>query len=617
MSNQNDGAGQTYTLGLDIGIASVGAALLDADRIRALYVRTFDKAETDKDGESLNKIRREARSARRRLHRRSHRLLRLRRMFKRSGLLLGNSPDLLATAYSPWQLRAEGLDRLLGNSEWAAVLHHLVKHRGFQSTRKSELREDEKVGQMLTGVNLNRQRMQDSGCRTIGEMAWRHPDFSAAKRNKGGLYSHTFARTDLELELAALFAAQRRLGNLFANPDFEQAVHRLLMQRRATLSGAALLKMVGHCTFEKAEYRAPKASHSAERFVWLTRLNNLRLNTRGVIRELSGTERHTLINLPFTQAKLTYKQVRKKLELDDETRFVGLQYSGSNKDPETATLFEARAFHALRKTYEDHGLKTEWARDSNNSARLNQLAYALTVFKEDAEATDWMQQQGIEDAIIQAVLEVSFSDFVRLSTKAIDHILPFMHEGKRYDEAVQLAGYEHHSHIRKGGKSDRIPQFGRQFVTNPVVARALNQARKLVNAIIQQHGIPAGIHIELARDLNRSFKERKEIEREQTRFRDTKQDDIARFVELFGFEPKGGDFLKWRLYREQDARCAYSLEALDANRLFETGYAEIDHALPYSRSFNDGLSNKVLVLTRENRNKANLTPYPALFTSID
>ncbi|MGD9842060.1 MAG: type II CRISPR RNA-guided endonuclease Cas9 [Steroidobacteraceae bacterium] len=44
----------------------------------------------------------------------------------------------------------------------------------------------------------------------------------------------------------------------------------------------------------------------------------------------------------------------------------------------------------------------------------------------------------------------------------------------------------------------------------------------------------------------------------------------------------------------------------------EQGYAEVDHALPYSRSFDDGKNNKVLALTRENRNKGNRTPYEFL-----
>ena len=63
----------SYTLGLDIGNASVGAALLGEDKILGLHVRTFDRAETAKDGVSLNLIRRESRLTRRRIHRRSHR----------------------------------------------------------------------------------------------------------------------------------------------------------------------------------------------------------------------------------------------------------------------------------------------------------------------------------------------------------------------------------------------------------------------------------------------------------------------------------------------------------------------------------------------------------------
>ena len=58
---------QSYSLGLDIGMASVGAALLADDHIIALHVRTFDKAETAKEGESLNLIRRESRLTRRRI----------------------------------------------------------------------------------------------------------------------------------------------------------------------------------------------------------------------------------------------------------------------------------------------------------------------------------------------------------------------------------------------------------------------------------------------------------------------------------------------------------------------------------------------------------------------
>ncbi|MBK8318340.1 MAG: hypothetical protein IPL05_06885 [Betaproteobacteria bacterium] len=47
----------TYTLGLDIGIASVGWCVLELTT-SSILVRAFDKAETAKEGDSLNLVRR-------------------------------------------------------------------------------------------------------------------------------------------------------------------------------------------------------------------------------------------------------------------------------------------------------------------------------------------------------------------------------------------------------------------------------------------------------------------------------------------------------------------------------------------------------------------------------
>ena len=115
MANKNYPA---YTLGLDIGIASVGAALLGANRILALHVRTFDKAEKEPKGDPLNLTRRNARLTRRRIRRRAVRLKRLCRLFKRVGLINNPTPQAFAlTSATPWELRAAGLDRRLSPKE--------------------------------------------------------------------------------------------------------------------------------------------------------------------------------------------------------------------------------------------------------------------------------------------------------------------------------------------------------------------------------------------------------------------------------------------------------------------------------------------------------------------
>ena len=604
-----------YTLGLDIGMASVGAALLlpEEQRILALHVRTFDKAETAKEGESLNKIRRDSRLIRRRLRRRTHRLLRLRRLMKRVGLVAATTPqDFTLPGVSPWTLRAEGLDRRLNNQEWAAALYHIIKHRGFQSNRKSETKSDEKAGEMLAGVGRNQALLRESGCRTVGELAARHPAFADAKRNKGGSYLHTFARADLAAELKLLFECQRTLGSPFARTDIEQAVNELLLARRPTLSGDNLLKMVGKCTFEKSEYRAPKASYRAERFVWLGKLNGLKIVGGGDARVLTEAERRLMIEQPFVKAKLTFKQVRAALDLAPHQRFNLLSYrtsaSGSDRDPEDATLFEAKAFHTLRKAYEAAGLKSTWQRDAIDPDRLDALAYALTCFKDDNEARDWLHKQAIPAEIIEAVLGESFDTFIRLSTKALKALLPHLEAGQRYDEAAKAAGYNH-SQTEIVARTPRLPRPDSDTIRNPVVYRALNQARKLVNAIVDQFGPPAKVHIELARDLSKPFDERRKIEREQKEFQVEKEKAAADFADRFGRPPRGTDLQKWRLFREQLDQCPYCQSALDIHRLFTVGYSQIDHALPYSRSFDDSMNNKVVVHTVCNQNKANRTPY--------
>ncbi len=100
----------SLTFGLDIGIASVGWAVLAPDRIVDLGVRAFDKAETAKEGESLNKARRDARLMRRRLQRRAWRLIKLARLLKQEGLISDAKffKNQQSFFQSLWRLRVAG-----------------------------------------------------------------------------------------------------------------------------------------------------------------------------------------------------------------------------------------------------------------------------------------------------------------------------------------------------------------------------------------------------------------------------------------------------------------------------------------------------------------------------
>jgi CRISPR-associated endonuclease Csn1 len=648
-------AAGALTIGLDIGIASVGWAVLAPDRILALGVRAFDKAETAKEGDSLNLVRRTARLTRRRLHRRAWRLTKLARVLKRHGVI--DDTRLFQPQHpfphSLWRLRVEGLDRRLDAEEWARVIYHLCKHRGFHWISRAEEKKAEadvkseggKVKRGLAGTN---KLMQERGYRSAAEMVL--TEFPEAQRNKQGDYGKSLSRVLLGKEMADLFQRQRELGNVHADSTLEAAIlgngdrkSGLFWAQEPALSGKALLEMLKHCTFEKTEYRAPKASYTAERHVWLTQLNNLRIVADGTTRPLTAQERRIALPLPYGQAgDLTYKQLRAALlkagNTPDSFRFARFSYAqqpdGKIRDPEGAVLVKLPAWQELRLTLKKAGLETEWqgmasAAIDGRPELLDQIAYTLSVFKEDAEAAAELRKLPLPGAqkMVDALLDIRFDKFHALSLKALRKIVPHMEDGLRYDEACKLAGY-HHSQLYKAGEGEHkyLPPLysgrdktGRMVFRedmdvprNPVVLRALNQARKVVNALVHQYGAPHAVHIEMARDLSKPLDERRKIEKDQAEYRDQNEKDKARFTEHFGHNPNGMEFEKWRLYREQQCKCAYSIEPIDLGRLLEPGYVEIDHALPYSRSFDNSKNNKVLVHAAENRNKGNQTPYEYL-----
>jgi CRISPR-associated endonuclease Csn1 len=672
------------TFGLDIGIASVGWAVLAPDRIVDLGVRTFDKAETAKEGDSLNLVRRMARLMRRRLRRRAWRLTKLARLLKREGLiadtnLLKQPPQKGQQVASSWLLRVAGLDRLLTAEEWARVIYHLCKHRGFHWISRAEKKAAEgdsksESGKVKDGLAKTEKLKNEKGYRTAAEMVL--AEFPERQRNKKDDYSKSLARVLLNDEFVLLFEHQRKFCNPHASDKLEAEIlgngdkkSGLFWAQNPSLTGEQLLERLGRCTFEKTggpdgkgEYRAPKASFTAERHVWLTRLNNLRIVENGQLRGLKDAERQHALYLPYEQASdLTYKQlgsalVKKGFLEKDQFKFAGLSYPSEKqrkeekaKDPEAERLIKLPAWQELSKTLKDARLEDEWKKISTDALDgkpelLDQIAQVLSVYKEDAEVEAELRKLNFpnKEKMVDTLLNIRFDKFSNLSLKALRKIVPLMEQGQRYDEAVaNVPVYGHHSQLHKVGEGEDKylpplykPQRGKEgpeknkmlfservdsevqggIPRNPVVLRTLNQARKVVNALIREYGSPHSVHIEMLRDLSRPLKERKNVEDAQKEFRERNEKDKAAFASQFNIvgNVDGRDFEKYQLYREQQCKCAYSLEPLDIERLFEPGYAEIDHALPYKRSFDDSKNNRVLVLIRENRNKGNRTPYEYL-----
>ena len=608
-------------LGLDIGVSSVGYAFLDFDdekfdgKIIDLGVRIFTAAEQPKTGASLALPRREARSARRRLARRSSRLYNIRKFLIHHNFISQKEIEEVfntsETLTDVWELRKDALNRKLTNIEFYRILMHIAKRRGFKSIRKSE--EVKNEGDLLKSIAVITSDFNEGNYRTIGEMfALKYTD-GEAKRNKAGNYNKSISRVLLQQEIETVFEAQRRFGSKIAAKEIETGYKEIAFYQRPLKA----IEIKTPCPFEPEEKRAPKCAYTSEIFTILNKLVNLRLrNGVGDTRFLAAAEIEEAVALAHKLAKVTYKQLRKELGIDNDIQFLSLNYSKKNSagqaaDPEGTAFIELKNYHAVKKAIENNPNlgKQYFELIKNNEEFFNNIAYVLTCEKTDESIETKLKEYGYEQEVINSIKELSMSKTSHLSIKAMKKIIPYMLEGCKYSEACEKAGYKETDNNNQ--KYTLLPVLNQEdLTTNPVVNRAVCQTRKVVNALIKKYGTIDGIIIEMARDLSKSVTERRTIQKAQEEFQAEKEKARQRCLE-YGLNPDSpkSNLLKFRLWEEQGGHCVYSGKYIEPKRLSEQDYVDVDHIIPYSRSFDDSLNNKVLCLTDENRQKGNKIPY--------
>ena len=624
-----------YTLGLDIGIASIGWAVLGNDedgtpnRIIDLGVRIFDKAEVENTGESLAAPRRDARSARRRLRRHRHRLERIRYLLVQQGVLTQEEMTHLydkSDMVSPYQLRTEGLDRLLNAREFSKVLIHLAQRRGYQSNSTAEEAKNEKENGIIKSAILeNQQRMERGGYRTIGEMMYRDAAFWETingiryhcTRNKAGDYRFTVDRASILSEVSILFEAQRRLGSPWASVEMEDAYTAILSGQRSFDEGPGgdspfrkgISDRVGYCTLEPTEQRAAKADATFEYFKLLQDLNHMRLVDNSGSHPLTQQQRAILEEMAFRSANLTYGQLRKKLGLSDEVRFAGLYYGEDTiEKAEKRKWPQMQSYHKIRTALDK---VSKDAIQTLTQDQLDAIGEILAGGVSDAKRINSFCLAEIPEEYHKALLPLSISKRAKLSIAAMRKLIPFLQQGMRYDEACKAAGLDFHG---ADGKVEKLSDFLNE-ITNPVVRRAVSQTIKVVKAVVDTYSKREemkldAVRIELAREMHHSIKERNRMKKRQEENREKNEQVKAQILETKpGTRVTGLDIVKFKLHQEQKGFCPYSGKEIKKERLYEPGYAEVDHIIPYSRCFDDSYSNKVLVLAEENQQKGNCTPY--------
>lgn len=603
-------------LGLDVGIASCGWAILemngDGGRIVAAGARCFDPPLVPKTGEPKSAGRRTARGQRRVVHRRRLRMNRVRELLTRNGILPVANRDALAEAArrlsganteggaSPWRLRAAAHDRALSHDEFALVLGHIARHRGFRSNSKREAGANapDETSKMKKAMEQTREGL--AKYRAFGEMIASDPKFAERQRNRDKDYSHTPKRSDLEAETRAIFAAQRRFGQQTAGDLLERDFAELAFSQRPMQDSETML---GACPFEPAEKRTSKQAPSFELFRFLSRLAALRLTTGRTERPLNADE-IACASRDFGQATkgITFTALRGKLDLDPNTRFAGVPADREKNDIVARKGAAAAGTHALRQALGD----APWVSLMRTPEKLDRVVEVLAFREDFGRIEGGLREIGLEPLVCERLLEATrdgaFSHFggaAHVSAKAARAIIPGLREGLDYSEACARVGYDHAAR----------PAVALRDINSPVARRAFLESIKQVRAILRVFGPIDEVNVELARNVGKSAEERAKLT-QGIEDRNKEKDKRAKEAsELLDAAVSADELLRYELCKEQNFKCVYCDAGIAPNGFSanDTRY-QVDHILPWSRFGDDSYRNKTLCCVACNQHKRGRTP---------
>jgi CRISPR-associated endonuclease Csn1 len=632
-------------LGLDLGVTSVGWALLEMDmdkdgnplrnegelenaKILATGVRIFPATTEDKTNEPKNRNRRGKRGQRRLVRRKAERREKLREILISNGLLPefnGTSPEVVFQKLGdPYRLRGKALSEKLEPYQIGRALYHLSKRRGFLSNRKSAKSKED--GVVYDGIARIRQELAENGSRTVGEAMMARIEKAGKENGFAKLRREFTHRTMSEEELELIWHTQKTFHNGLLSDDLKAQIKNVIFYQRPLKLQRGL---IGKCTFEPDKKRCDMARQAAQRLRYWQDLNNLQLQEPQTLewrpllpgdkdklagifegKQIDGGKKKT--NYFGRNGALDYQKLRKVLSIGDDVR-INLEANEKNIYPNKTAL-------AFRKAIGD-----KW--DNLNEEEQDRLTEELfRIENEDVLKRrlkgHWQKLYNFTDEEIERLsgvwhqLEDGYS---RLSLKAIRKVLPLMMEGKRYDEAVTAVYGDH----RKQFGSEEFQQLSLppKDLRNPIVYKALCETRKVVNAILREYGKPDEIRIEMARDLKLTKKQKEAAMRQANLNKKANEAAEAFFKEHFGRDKEsvsGTDKLKYRLWRESGERCPYTGNQIPAHALLDDGLVDIEHIIPFSRCFDDSYMNKTICDARFNREvKKNRPPVEIFDTESD
>ncbi len=608
-------AGENYVLGIDLGSNSIGVALIETTYGKIVHTtaRVFpagmDGSEKDweQGRESSNAAkRRMMRGQRRQTDRRRRRLRKLAHLLQKFGWLPAcsdvefqrvlnqwdreNAEKYKAHTNLPYFLRARALDEELTLMELGRALYHLGQRRGFQSNRKAGPSKDEKPGEVQKGIDEISQAMQTDGSRTLGEY------FSRLDPKDRRIRARWTDRKMYRHEFEAIWQAQEEFHAGELSAERKALIEAAIFFQRPLKSADHL---VGWCELIPTQRRAPARNLAYQRFRYLSAFNNLRLySPEHQERPIEPEERAKILEKLEVSEKLTFAEFKKLLGVK-KSYYFSIEEGGEKATPGNASA--ARIYAVMPAFW--RGLS-----EAEKAELVDDLGER---FEDDEQVREHLRTRwrlSEEEAMMLAKVNMP-AGYGSISEAAALRVLPGLQAGTAYSTLRK----EHFGETDRQPVQDLLPPVVKAVreVRNPAVLRSLTELRKTVNAFLREFGKPDEVHVELARDLRRSKRERLEMT-DGNRKNEQKRNEAREYLKGCGMpDPKREDIEKYLLWMECGRVCPYSGETISHNALFVSPQFEVEHIIPYSRSLDDSFVNKTLCRIVTNRLKSKRTPFEA------
>ena len=608
-----------YTLGLDLGITSVGFGVIDKNyNIIDYGVRLFEESSADN-----NLTRRTKRSARRLKSRKTNRINAIKYYMLNNNLI-----DTIDFPYynNIYELRVKGLHNKLTNYELANVLVNIAKHRG--SSLDIAIDEDDKEATAGKSALTDNTKSLRKDNLYICELQLKR--LNESEDHKIRKTNNIFKTEDYEKELRQI------LSNQDLKAEQVQSIVDIVVRRRNFSEGPGseefptpygsyrldvnnnvikvnlIDEMRGKCSVFPNELRIAKNSYEACLFNLLNDLNNISYVSNGAKTKLSLADKLFFINQINTKGTLNPSQIAKHLgkDLQDLDGF----RKDQTKEKIVFTKFDIyskiiKSQKVRPEVYNSHIDFDDKGNFINSDNSLDKIIDILTKVIVVDERVAELKKLDLLDSEVEYLANLSnVNGYHSLSKKAMDEIIPEMIKTSKNQMQVITDNNLGNNKIENYGHNI---EFNDEFILSPVAKRVFRQALLVVNTLRQQYGEFNSIVIETTRAKNSE-----EEKKNEAIIQKNNEESKARVDELLlQMKKEPNKFntlqrLKLVLYKQQNCKTIYTGETIDLETLLNdpTAY-QIEHIIPYSISFDNSLNNKALASERENQDKGNKTPW--------